>query len=95
VSREPNLAELTDQELKEQIRLLQQEPGGRLKDDLLIDVMRRELVDRLRRKDEAAPLLEPPPSPDSFGGASGVREPRRPGPASGADAIALPSPDDR
>jgi len=46
VSREPNLAELTDQELEEQIRWLQQEPGGGLKDDLLIDVIRRELVDR-------------------------------------------------
>jgi anti-sigma-K factor RsiG len=49
-----------------------------------IDTLRAELVSRMRKRDEGR---------DDFGdaGSSGVREPRRPGPQSGAGGIALPA----
>jgi len=53
-----------------------------------IDVLRRELVNRLHEKGDfvisGADFLDP--------GSAGVREPRSPGPQMGSDGIALPEP---
>jgi anti-sigma-K factor RsiG len=51
-----------------------------------IDTLRAELVSRMRKRDGGG---------DDFGdaGSSGVGEPRRPGPRSGAGGIALPAPE--
>jgi hypothetical protein len=52
-----------------------------------IDVLRGELVNRLRRKDEGD-------EGDGGDGSVGVRQPRGPAPPSGADGISLPTVDE-
>ena len=54
-----------------------------------IDALRSELVDRLR--DEAEKVI--PGSDFVDPGPAGVREPRRPIPRTGSDAVALPRPE--
>jgi hypothetical protein len=80
---------LSDQELRDRIQAgTAQSSIGAAVEQSGVDAMRAELIRRLRIRHEAGH--------DDAGGDddSAVREPRRPTPSAGADAIQLPATDD-
>jgi len=89
VGSELDPAALSDQELKDRIQVeTAQSSTGAAIEPSDVDAMRSELLRRLRIRHEAG-------HGDSDGDDdAGVREPRRPTPPAGTDAIQLPVTDD-
>jgi hypothetical protein len=89
----PDLGSLSDQELKDLVKqLTNEETQISFRHRMLhgkIDILRAELVNRLRRGDEGGQDIGGSGDDAGGSGSSGVREPRRPKPQPGADGVSL------
>jgi hypothetical protein len=89
----PDFGSLSDQELKDLIKqLTNEETQISYQRRMLhgkIDILRAELVNRLRRRGEGGQDVGGSGENPGGSGSSGVREPRRPRPQPGADGVSV------